>query len=326
MKKTIPVPFVIYADLEAILPKVAVVKEEINTVKTHEHMACSYGYKVVCLENERYSKPFKMFRGEDAVFKFFESIFQEELEINEHMKKFYDSKPSMTKDNWKDFNNAEQCYVCSCTFEEKIKQYNHDTGAYSGVSCIKCTNNNSVLKKDLSKENWKNFFTTKTCNVCECTLNEKIREHNHISEEYRGASCKKCNDNLRLSHKIPVIFHNLRGYDSHHLMQELGRFKKQINVIPNNMEKYMSFSVGTKKKYHDWQTEECIKYDLCFIDSFQFMSSSLEELVRNLQDSGLDKFKYTAQEFGDKTDMMTRKGVYPYSYMNDWDKFNVDPR
>ena len=86
LKKTIPVPFVIYADLEAILPKVSIV-EDINTVKTHEHMACSYGYKVVCLENERYSKPFKMFRGEDAVFKFFESIFQEELEINEHMKK-----------------------------------------------------------------------------------------------------------------------------------------------------------------------------------------------------------------------------------------------
>ena len=65
--------------------------------------------------------------------------------------------------------------------------------------------------------------------------------------KYRGAACNKCNLSLKLSHKIPVIFHNLKGYDSHLLMQEIGKFKRDLNVIPNNMEKYLSFSVGTEK-------------------------------------------------------------------------------
>ena len=333
LRKTIPIPFVIYADLEAILPPVPEVAREvkenedikvINTVKTQEHTACSHGYKVVCLENDKYSKPLKIFRGENAVYKFFEALFQEELEINENMKEFYDSKPQMTKENWNNFNNAKHCYVCKCTLNEKIIQYDY-VREYCGVSCIKCNTSNKLRSTDkMTKENWRNFYEAKHCNACECTFNEKIREHNHITGEYRGACCKKCNDNLRLSHKIPVIFHNLRGYDSHHLMQELGRFRKEINVIPNNMEKYMSFSVGTRKKYHDWEKEEHLKYDLCFIDSFQFMSSCLENLVKDLKHGGLEKFKYTREEFGKNTDMMTRKGVYPYTFMSDWDKFNIN--
>ena len=75
---------------------------------------------------------------------------------------------------------------------------------------------------------------------------------------------QKCNRNFRLTDKIPVIFHNLRGYDSHFIMQEIGMFKQDINVIPNNMEKYMAFILGKH---------------LVFIDSFQLMSSSLDNIV-----------------------------------------------
>ena len=56
--------------------------DESYTIKTHEHKTCSYGYKVVCYENDKYSKPYKMFRGKDAVYDFFEALFEEELEID----------------------------------------------------------------------------------------------------------------------------------------------------------------------------------------------------------------------------------------------------
>ena len=82
-----------------------------------------------------------------------------------------------------------------------------------------------------------------------------------------------------LNHKIPIIFHNLKNYDSHLIMQELGKFNLKINVIPNGLEKYMSFSINNK---------------LSFIDSFQFLSSSLDSLVKHL---GKDDFKYLSQEF-----------------------------
>ena len=88
-------------------------------------------------------------------------------------------------------------------------------------------------------------------------------------------------------------------------MQEIGKFEKDIKVIPNNLEKYMAFFLGRYLK---------------FIDSFQFMSSSLETLVKNVP---LSDLKYTSQEFQDeKLELMKRKGVYPYDYMNSFDKFD----
>ena len=65
-------------------------------------------------------------------------------------------------------------------------------------------------------------------------------------------------------------------------MQELGKFNLKINAIPNGLEKYMSFSIDNK---------------LSFIDSFQFLSSSLHSLVKNLNK---DDFKYLSQEIDNK--------------------------
>ena len=76
-----------------------------------------------------------------------------------------------------------------------------------------------------------------------------------------------------------------------------------INAIPNNMEKYMAFMIGTY---------------LNFIDSFQFMSSGLEKLVGNLPKESL---RYTKEYFGDRLDLMSQKGVYPYDYMDSFFKF-----
>ena len=102
-------------------------------------------------------------------------------------------------------------------------------------------------------------------------------------------------------------------------MQEIGEIVKKntyknkkgeekqmnINAIPNNMEKYMAFMLGNH---------------LTFLDSFQFMSSSLDKLVSNLPKESL---KYTSKKFkGDKLDLMAQKGVYPYDYMDSFNKFN----
>ena len=60
--------------------------------------------------------------------------------------------------------------------------------------------------------------------------------------------------------------------------------------------------------------------NLTFIDSFQFMSSSLDKLVSNLPS---ESFKYTSEKFkNDKFNLMTKKGVYPYDYMDSFEKFN----
>ena len=90
-------------------------------------------------------------------------------------------------------------------------------------------------------------------------------------------------------------------------MEELGKFNLKLNVIPNGLEKYMSFSINNK---------------LSFIDSFQFLSSSLDSLVKNL---GKDDFKYLSQEFDNNVlDLVKQKGFYPYEYMSDFEKFKEE--
>ena len=89
---------------------------------------------------------------------------------------------------------------------------------------------------------------------------------------------RDCNTNIKLNDKIPVVLHNLKNYDSHFIMQELGKLNFKINVKPNGLEKYMSFNNNNK---------------LIFIDSFHFSCSSLESSVKNL---GKNDFKYLSQE------------------------------
>ena len=85
-------------------------------------------------------------------------------------------------------------------------------------------------------------------------------------------------------------------------MKVLGKFSLKINVIPNGLERYMTFSINDK---------------LCFIDSLQFSSSALDSLVKNWNKDG---FKYLNQEF-DNNVLDLVKGFYPYEYMSDFEKF-----
>ena len=110
-------------------------------------------------------------------------------------------------------------------------------------------------------------------------------------------------------------------------VKNLGISEGNINCIPNNEEKYISFSKEIViDKYMDTKTgrEKEIKHQNRFLDSFKFMSSSLDSLVENLAKSGLEKFKETKKEFGDKIELLSRKGIYPYDYMTGFEKFELE--
>ena len=88
------------------------------------------------------------------------------------------------------------------------------------------------------------FQKSNSCWICGKLIDhdeEKVRDHCHISGKFRGAAHWDCNINFQLTKKIPVIFHNLRGYDSHLIFCELDKFNVKIDVIPNGLEKYMAF-------------------------------------------------------------------------------------
>ncbi|CAB3991092.1 Gastrula zinc finger [Paramuricea clavata] len=152
------------------------------------------------------------------------------------------------------------------------------------------------------------FLVTRNCHICGYDLCEdRVRDHDHVTGKYRGAAHNICNLKYRITWKVPVVFHNLRGYDSHLIMQEIGKFKMDVNVIPNNMEKYISFSLGK---------------NLVFIDSIQFMASSLEALVSNLSP---EDFRIAGKRWkGEDFNLVTQKGVFPYEFLDDISKLNTE--
>ena len=106
-----------------------------------------------------------------------------------------------------------------------------------------------------------------------------MRDHCHITGKYRGFAHWKCKISLKIPTKIPVIFHNLKGYDSHLIFKELSKFNCKISVIPNGLENYMSFTLNN---------------NIVFIDSMLFMKFSLEKLAKNVSNK---YFKYLSKVF-----------------------------
>ena len=73
--------------------------------------------------------------------------------------------------------------------------------------------------------------------------NTTVREHIHVTGEYRDSFGQICSTNYRSTQKVLAIFYNLNGYDSHHIMQEIGKFDQKIKIL-NGMEKDMIFMLG----------------------------------------------------------------------------------
>ena len=88
------------------------------------------------------------------------------------------------------------------------------------------------------------FQKSNNCWICKKIFNndeEKVRDHCQVTGNFRDAAHGNCNVNFQWTKKVPVIFHNLRGYDNHLIFNELDKFDVKIKVIPNGLEKYMAF-------------------------------------------------------------------------------------
>ena len=188
---------------------------------------------------------------------------------------------------------------------------------------IKIIANIPEKKMIFGKEEKERFHKETKCWMCNEEFNDedvKIRDHCHFTGRYRGAAHNSCNLKYRKPNFTPVVFHNLSGYDSHLFMKNHGFSAGNINCIPNNEERYISFTkriqVGSymSKKGEN----KPLYHQIRFIDSFKFMATSLDSLVNNLPKDAFNNVKRYYK--GDKLSLLTRKGVYPYGYMNSPEK------
>ena len=160
-----------------------------------------------------------------------------------------------------------------------------------------------TLKRVTEKKDQEKAKAQVNCYFCEKPLLQKnfrdaVKDHCHMTGAYRGAAHNECNLKMRIKPKtdqIPVVFHNLRGYDAHHL-------QKEVKCVANNMEKYITFSVG----------------GLRFIDSLNFLQGSLDSLVRATPKESL---KITST-ISNGSNLLYKKGIYPYEYMDSWARFS----
>ena len=190
---------------------------------------------------------------------------------------------------------------------------------------------NKILKfkkdKIENQEDIDHLNSATTCHICGEELDgDKVWDHCHITGKYRGAAHNKCNIKYQIPEFFPVIFHNFSGYDSHLFIKKLAHSASgdsgKLTCIPNNEEKYISFSKEIKVGEYIKDGKTCeVKRKLRFIDSFRFMGSSLNSLSKNLTK---DQFKNIRSYYsGKQLDLLLRKGVYPYDWVDSIEKLSV---
>ena len=146
----------------------------------------------------------------------------------------------------------------------------------------------------MTEEDKENYRNNNICRFCEEEiLSDKVRDHCHLTGKYRGPSHNACNINVtqKQSNFIPFIFHNFSNYDCHMFFKKLVDKKKDkvgFDIIPNTNEEYISMTYG------------CIR----LLDSYRFLSSSLDSLVKTLVDNSIKKLKDLKEEFVDNDEIL----------------------
>ena len=143
-----------------------------------------------------------------------------------------------------------------------------------------------------------------------------------------GIAHSMCNLKAQIKRFLPVFFHNLSRYDSHHIL-------KNINVLPGEKfsaisrtdEIYISFSLRIKVSEYKRKDGKVVALysEIRFLDSFQFMSQSLDSLARTMESSSLILLRRKFPHLNDADFRKVRgKGYFPYSFLNSFERFS-DP-
>ena len=226
----------------------------------------------------------------------------------------------------------------SCLTVSKFQEFNQDIFAYTGPDVMgkffehldserkridEILSRNTPMKR-LSPEQLLECAAVKSCRNCDVRFDNGIHKrcfhHCHVSGEFLYMCCGRCNLLLKYkqtvrktkktlpSFEVPVFFHNLTGFDGHFILKHMNHIgkKDKTDCIGTSSEKLLTFS------YHGFK----------FLDTCHFLKASLGTLTSNLKDAGIDKFVHTRRVFGDEFELLLRKGVYPYDYMDSFDRFD----
>ena len=296
--KQLKAPFVIYADFECITEHID--DKDVGCSEYQKHIPSSFCFNIV--SDFANFKPV-LYRGPNAVNHFLDELFKAEEEI------------------------------------------------------LKIVNVNCPMK--MTPSDWKRHKNNNVCHICQKPIvSKKCRDHCHITGKYRGPAHSECNLQFNYKYyKIPIFIHNSKGYDTHLIMQQIAKYNdKKIECIPKTEEQYITFSIG-KLQFLDslaFMNSSLSKLvdNLANInkdagklepeiEKFKITMKYFFEKVRDneliyengecipITESKQNKndFKICIKDHHEivnnaKFKLVIRKGVYPYDYMNSFDKFD----
>ena len=172
---------------------------------------------------------------------------------------------------------------------------------------------------ELMRDDKSDFYNSKPCHICGCEFKKgesMVRDQDHRTGRYRGAAHSKCNINYFANRYLPGVMHSLKGYDGHLIIKNAYKIMQNldsntnISAIPNSYEKFMSINIGNVK----------------FIDSMQFMKSSLEKLTGNLYDKEdtHKNFKHMKRYDADNLELLCQKGYDPCEWVDNISKLSYE--
>ena len=329
-------PWVIYADFESIVERIHVCfpdPGQSNTTETSVHKPC--GFCMLTVRSDGKTKGPYLYRGANVVQGFLHYLQLLEREIREELS--VKAPLHMKGADWVDFSLERYCHICSKPLVKKnqrdaIEVNDPNTGKYVGLvhryknKCYNKAYNMYIQNeggqlqafpfigpRNKRQQPPEHAFEQEDCLFCgeplvQRSFRDAVKDHCHITGEYRGAAHKACNINyFRINPEteiIPVVFHNLKGYDAHHIMSGIAEVQSDLKCIPNNMEKYVSFSLGK----------------LRFIDSLGFLQTSLDALVGTNKPESFT-IMASHEENPARRKLLLQKGHYPYEYMDSWSRF-----
>lgn len=289
-KNELKIPFIVYADTETLMkaPETEVFSSDCATTAHNQHEVHSIGYYFKS-DVDELSSYYASNRSVNCLNWFMDELTDIAMNLFEFLEDKKPMKP-LTPEEEKTFLNATICHICK-----------------------KQLNNVAIVDGDNDNE-------SKQC--------VRVRDHCHLTGRYRGAAHQACNLNYQISRSIPVVMHNLSGYDSHLLIKKLATSKDipgDITIIPHNSEKYIAFikkmdNVGCPFSFRRYSMQVNFK----FIDSLRFMSASLDHLAALVPAAKKSILKAECIKSGHCTDemftLLNRKGVFPYEYIDSYEK------
>ena len=310
-EKSLELPFIIYADLECLLKKIDTCynnPDSSSTTKIDQQIPSGYSIYTNCSFDKSNNK-LSYYRGEDCMKRFCK-------DLKDHATKIIDFKKKpmipLTKEEEDNYNKENTCYICKNDVNnDKVRDHCHFTGKYKGAAHNTCN-----LRYKIPKNIPVIFHNGSTYDY-----HFIIKE---LAYEFDGNfECLGENTGKYITFSVPIkkridnknidIVYKIKFIDSSRFVAT--SLSKLVDNLTDNI-----------------HNDKCIKCksNLCFVRAINekliFKCIDCEkEYEKEFNKELLERSAYTSK-FCDndlnKFIMLLRKGVYPYEYIDGWDKFN----